>query len=96
MRAEVRQAGTTDVDDSVFGATSKMDDYTRDELVDTIRSATRKGCNYERDEIVAAVATYLGFVRITDGVRDPIKSAINAAIRRGVLGYEGSTVWRED
>ena len=39
-------------------------------------------------------ARYLGFVRVTDTIRQPVKSAISSAIRQGLLGYEGSFVWR--
>lgn len=38
----------------------------------------------------------VGSVSVTDTTREPIKSAINRAIRRGVLGYEGSVIWREE
>ena len=69
-----------------------MADYTRDELVDTIRSVTRKGCLYDRDELIEAVADYLGFNRVNDGIRTPIKSAINGAIRRGTLERAGTMV----
>ena len=65
------------------------------ELVATIRSVTRKGCNYDREEVMENVARYLGFSRITEKVRDPIKSAVNGAIRRGVLEREGSVIWRQ-
>ena len=56
----------------------------------------RKGTNYEREDVIHALARYLGFAHITDTSRDAIKSAINSAIRQGILGYEGSVVWRED
>lgn len=36
------------------------------------------------------------FARVTDTRRDAIKSAINSAIRQGILSYEGSVVWRVD
>ena len=45
--------------------------------------------------VTHAIASYLGFARITDTGREAIKSAINSAIRQGVLGYEGSVIWRE-
>ena len=62
----------------------------------TFRSVMRKGTSYEREDVIHALARYLGFVRVTDTIREPIKSAINSAIRRGLLGYEGSVVWREE
>jgi hypothetical protein len=54
----------------------------------------RKGTVYEREDVIHALARYLGFVRVTDTIRQPIKSAINSAIRQGLLGYEGSVIWR--
>ena len=56
----------------------------------------RKGTHYEREEVIPAIAHYLGFVRVTDTIREPIKSAITSAIRRGLLGYEGGAIWREE
>jgi hypothetical protein len=50
---------------------------------------------YEREEVIHAVARYLGFARVTETVRQSMKSAINSGIRQGILGYEGSVVWRE-
>lgn len=60
------------------------------------RSVMRKGTSHEREEVIHTVARYLGIVRVTDTIREPIKSAINRAIRRGILGYEGSVIWREE
>jgi hypothetical protein len=56
----------------------------------------RKGTRYEREEVIPLMAHYLGFVRVTDTIREPIQSAITCAIRRGLLGYYGSVIWRED
>jgi hypothetical protein len=73
-----------------------MAEYDLEELRETFRSVMRKGTNYEREEVIHAIARYLGFVRVTGTVREGIKSAINSGIRRGVLGYEGAVVWREE
>jgi hypothetical protein len=56
----------------------------------------QKGTGYERDDVIHALARHLGFARVTDNSRDALKSAINSAIRHGVLGYEGNFVWREE
>ena len=74
----------------VHAGTGTMADYGLDELRETFRSVMRKGTNYEREDVIHALARYLGFVRVTDTIRQPIKSAINSAIRQGLLGYEGS------
>ncbi len=96
LRAAIRRKIIGAEGQAVFAETTWMDEYTRDELVDTIRSVMRQGCNYDREDVIAAVAAHLGFARITATVRDPIKSAINAAIRRGLLDYDGPTVWRKE
>ncbi len=80
----------------VRAGTGTMADYGLDELRKTFRSVMRKGTNYEREDVIHALARYLGFARVTDTSRDAIKSAINSAIRQGILAYEGSVVWRED
>jgi len=33
---------------------------------------------------------------VTDSIREPIRKAITRAIRQGLLGYEGSEIWREE
>jgi hypothetical protein len=80
----------------VRAGTGTMSDYGLEELRETFRSVMRKGTTYEREDIVHDLARYLGFVRVTDTIRQPIKSAINSAIRQGLLGYEGSVIWREE
>ena len=75
-------------------ATTHINDYTRDELVEAITKVTRKRSEYTRDEVTRAVANYFGFARVTTSVHQALKSAINGAIRRGILAYEGDTVWR--
>ncbi len=75
------------------GAVS-MADYEPDELVEVFRSVMRKGTSYDREEVIPALARHLGFVRLTDSIREPIRDAITRAIRHGLLGYEGSLIWR--
>ena len=80
----------------VRGATGSLADYSLDELRDAFRSVMQKSRQYDRDDVIRALARHLGFARLSDNSRDAIKSAINSALRRGVLGYEGSVVWREE
>lgn len=84
----------TDGKSTVWPETRTMDSFERDELVDTFVSVMRKGARYDREDVCRAVANHLGFRRLTDTVRAPIKSAINGAIRRGVLRYEKDELWR--
>jgi hypothetical protein len=76
--------------------TTTMEDYGLDELREFVASVMRKGPRYDRDDVITAVARTLGFARVTDTSRNAIKSAINSAIRQGILGYEGSVIWRSE
>ncbi len=97
LRAAIRRRIIeTDGPDFVRAGAATMADYDLDELREVFRSVMRKGTSYEREDVIQGMARYLGFVRVTDTIRDPIKSAINSAIRRGLLGYSGSVVWRDD
>ena len=80
----------------VRAGTGTMADYGLDDLRETFRSVMRKGTIYEREDVIHTLARYLGFARVTDTSRDAIKAAINSAIRHGVIGYEGSMIWREE
>jgi hypothetical protein len=72
-----------------------MEQYDLDDLRDALCSVMRKGSRYAREDVIHAVARYLGFARVTDTSRDAVRSAINSAIRQGILGYEANVVWRE-
>ena len=72
-----------------------MADYDREVLIDTLVSVMRKNREYEREDVYRAVANHLGFRRLTDTVRTPIKCAIYGAIRQGVLDYQGDLLWRQ-
>jgi type I restriction enzyme S subunit len=95
LRAAIRRKIIGTNGPEVWPETPTMDSYDRDTLIETLCSVMRKGTVYERDEVTRAVANHLGFRRLTDTVLAPIKSAINGAIRRGVLAYEGTMIWRE-
>jgi len=79
----------------VHAGTGTMADYGVDELRETFRSVMRKGATCEREDVIHALARYLGFVRVTDTIRQPIKSAIYSAIRHGLLRHEGGVIWRD-
>ncbi len=96
LRAAIRRKIIAVDGDLVCLHTPSMETYERDELIDAFHSVMRKNLSYEREDVIRALANHLGFRRLTDSVREPIKSAINGAIRRGVLGYQGELIWRED
>lgn len=85
------------VETGVFGVMPgkvKSDDWTRDDLVDVLCSVLRKGCNYSRDEAIKLAASHIGFKRVGKNIDEAFRSAINGAIRRGLLAYEGDMIWR--
>lgn len=96
LRAAIRRKIIGASGDEVWPETPAMDSYTRDELVDTLKSVMRKNQRYERDDVIRLVANYLGFKRVSKTLQKPVKSAITGAIRRQILNYEGSTIWREN
>jgi hypothetical protein len=49
---------------------------------------------WARDDAIRAAAHRLGFRRTGSQIRDALKSAINGAIRRGLLEYDGNRVRR--
>lgn len=94
LRAAIRRDILQPDGDFVRTLTLTMDDYTLEALRDTLTAVMRKGTTYEREDVIRAVAHHLGFQRIREETRQPIKSAINSAIRQGMLGYDGATIWR--
>ncbi|MDY0167610.1 MAG: hypothetical protein RBS80_13770 [Thermoguttaceae bacterium] len=95
MRAAIRRGILESDGDYVRALTATMNDYERDELRDSLISVMRKGTTYDGEDVIHAVAHHLGFQRVREETRQPIKSAMNSAIRQGTLGYEGSQIWRE-
>lgn len=66
-------------------------DYDRDELIDALLGAMGRGWT-EREDAIRAATRWLGFQRTGRAIQDAFKSAINGAIRRGRLEYEGSQI----
>ncbi len=68
-------------------------DYTRDELIaHLLKTIGRKW--WERDEAIRLAARRLGYARTGRRIRAAFKSAINGAIRRGLLEYDGTQIRR--
>jgi hypothetical protein len=61
------------------------------ELLIKLLLADAKGW-WEREELVSETNRYLGFRRLGDRAREAFASAINGAIRRGLLERDGSRV----
>lgn len=69
-------------------------DYTLEFLRETLCSVMRRGTSYTRDEAMTALLHHLGFRRLTPNARATLKSALNSAIRQGLIEYEGDLIWR--
>lgn len=94
IRRKIIEAdGPDDVRLATPSMASYWDDF-RDDFINLLCSVMTPGREYEREEVVTALAAHLGFARVRETVESPIRSAINAAIRRGLLGYEGNLIWR--
>jgi hypothetical protein len=66
-------------------------DYSRDELIGTLLSVM--GVVWcEREEAIRSAARHLGFKRTGSLISDAFKSAINGAIRRGLLKSDGQLI----
>ena len=73
--------------------TRNISDYSRDELIDALLSSMG-AVWWEREEAIRAAARHLGFKRTGSSIRDAFKSAINGAIRRGLLEYADQMIRR--
>jgi hypothetical protein len=69
--------------------TRSVSEYTVDQLVSTLSSAIGSGWVTRYDAIVAG-ARHLGYRRTGKDIQAAFKSAINAAIRRGLLERDGA------
>jgi len=49
---------------------------------------------WAREDAIRAAARRLGYARTGSRIRDTFKSAINGAIRRGLLEYDGQLIRR--
>jgi len=94
LRAAIRRKIIEAEGNLVRACAATMDKYGLEDLHGTLCSVMRPGREYERQEVIHAVARYLGFVRVTETVLQPIRSAINSGIRQGILGFEGDRLWR--
>ena len=70
-----------------------IDDYNRDELIGTLLAAMGTTW-WDREDAIRAAAHRLGFRRTGSQIRKAFKSAINGAIRRGLLEYDDHIIRR--
>lgn len=70
-----------------------IEDYTRDVLIEQLQAGMDTAW-WEREDLIHSTTRWLGFRKTGPVIRKALKSAINGAIRRGLLEYEGSRVRR--
>ncbi|HXG92928.1 MAG TPA: hypothetical protein VNN73_11255 [Blastocatellia bacterium] len=75
----------------LFLLSRNISDFTRDELIAALLAAMGRGW-WLREDAMRAAARYLGFRRTGSAIREAFKSAINGAIRRGLLEYDGALI----
>jgi hypothetical protein len=76
--------------DYVFGATPLASKLEIGHIVKTMLAITVKGAEYDRDALAPALARHLGFSQATPALRRRMKTAFNAAIRRGYFERTGN------
>jgi len=94
LRSAIRRKIIGAKGQEVWLETPTMAKYYRKEIVQTLCSVMKTGKEYEREDVMYAVANHLGFRKLPEPVRKPIKSAINSAIRQGIVESNGSSIWR--
>jgi hypothetical protein len=72
----------------------RIDQYTRNHLVRMLLAAMPPGWQ-TRDEATRAAARHVGYRRTGRNIQRAFKSAINAAIRRGLLDRDGAHLVRK-
>ena len=91
LRTAVRR-GILKNDDGQYSLLAKGGaDYTREHLIDALRSSIN-GIWSDRDEAIRATAHHLGFRRASPTFQTAMRSAINGAIRRGLLESNGPEI----
>jgi len=70
-----------------------IDDYNRDELIGALLAAMGT-IWWDREDAIRVAAHRLGFRRTGSKIRRAFKSAINGAIRRGLLEYDDHIIRR--
>jgi len=63
-------------------------------LLNAIFTCTARREYSDREDLAKEVATALGFQRLREKTRDLLASGFNSAIRRGLIGYEGTFIVR--
>jgi hypothetical protein len=92
LRAAIRRKIVGVDGQLVYAMTPTAGSLDTDALLETLSSVTQKNREHERDEVIRAAAKYLGFSQVTDAFREQMKSAFNAAVRRGLLERRGADV----
>jgi hypothetical protein len=98
LSSEIQTAVRRGILDNTSGQLSllcrSVDLYTLDHLIDMLLAAMG-GAWWIRDDAITAAARHLGFRRTGSNIQLAFRSAINAAIRRGLLERDGADYIRK-
>jgi hypothetical protein len=93
LRTAARRCIVVSVRDQLWLATRSVSQYTLDHMVGMLLNNLSRVW-VDRDDLIVATARQMGYRRTGSQIRAALKSAINAAIRRGRLESNGSQVRR--
>ena len=94
LRAAIRReiVGVEGVD-TVMQRSRNLADYDREEIRERLSQMT-DASGRDQEEVMRLVAAYYGFRRLTEGARAALRTAINSAIRHGVIERDGARLLR--
>ncbi|MBE7500352.1 MAG: restriction endonuclease [Verrucomicrobiales bacterium] len=72
----------------------RLEDITHRDLLNAIFTCASRREVTDREDLAREVAHDLGFQRLGSRIQDLIASAINSAIRRGLIGYDARNIHR--
>lgn len=95
LRAAVRRGVfAADEGDAVHRETRALQDYSREELRERLFQLVGAGAGMDQEDLMRLTANYYGFRRLTDSAREALRSAVNSAIRQGLLIREDGRLRR--
>jgi len=93
IRAAVRRGILDNANGELSPLCRSITEYTRDHLITMLLAAMGQGW-WHRDKAINAAARHIGFRRTGSEIRKAFKSAINGAIRRMEVEYDGEWIRR--
>ena len=89
LRGIIRSEG-----DRIIAASTSIHDYDTESLIRFMSAVMPKGKIFDEETVIRQTAGYLGFQRISKGVRSTFQSVIRAALREGLIQRENGQLRR--